>query len=163
MTALTAEELMAWVDRTHEGWRGLLAAQPEVLLLPCDVAGGGSVAGLLQHVMAVELRYAERLHGRAVSPYEQVANGSAEELHRTHEQAFGLLRGLLAEQETDWEETIEFETRTGGRWRATRRAVLVHLLMHSVRHYAQLATMVRQQGVKPGWPMDYLFMQGRPV
>ena len=44
------------------------------------------------------------------------------------------------------------------RCRATRRTILVHLAMHGIRHYAQLATIVRQQGVKPDWGMDYLFM-----
>jgi uncharacterized damage-inducible protein DinB len=29
--------------------------------------------------------------------------------------------------------------------------------MHSIRHYAQLATLVRQHGFQPTWPMDYLF------
>jgi uncharacterized damage-inducible protein DinB len=35
----------------------------------------------------------------------------------------------------------------------------VHVLMHSIRHYAQLATLMRQHGIKPDWPGDYLFMQ----
>jgi hypothetical protein len=33
--------------------------------------------------------------------------------------------------------------------------------MHGIRHYAQLATLVRQHGVAPDWPMDYLFMGAR--
>jgi len=36
--------------------------------------------------------------------------------------------------------------------------VLFHALLHGIRHYAQLATLVRQHGIKPEWPMDYLFM-----
>jgi uncharacterized damage-inducible protein DinB len=35
---------------------------------------------------------------------------------------------------------------------------LFHALLHSVRHYGQLATLARQHGVAPDWPMDYLFM-----
>jgi hypothetical protein len=31
-------------------------------------------------------------------------------------------------------------------------------MLHGIRHYAQLATLVRQQGVKPDWQMDYLFV-----
>lgn len=42
--------------------------------------------------------------------------------------------------------------------RASRKTILVHALMHSIRHYAQLATLVRQHGVKPDWQMDYLLM-----
>jgi uncharacterized damage-inducible protein DinB len=31
-------------------------------------------------------------------------------------------------------------------------------VLHSIRHYAQLATLVRQHGYKPTLPGDYLFM-----
>ncbi len=34
-------------------------------------------------------------------------------------------------------------------------------MTHGIRHYAQLATLVRQHGVTPDWPMDYLFMGAR--
>ncbi len=40
---------------------------------------------------------------------------------------------------------------------ATRRSELVHTLMHSIRHYARLATLVRQHGIQPDWAMDYMF------
>jgi len=35
--------------------------------------------------------------------------------------------------------------------------------MHSIRHYAQLATLARQNGFKPDWPMDYLYMNFHQV
>ncbi len=55
---------------------------------------------------------------------------------------------------------MELPTRSAGVVLVARRAVLVHLAMHAIRHYAQLATLVRQNGVKPGWAMDYLFVEG---
>jgi uncharacterized damage-inducible protein DinB len=36
--------------------------------------------------------------------------------------------------------------------------VVFHAMLHGVRHYAQLATLVRQNRVKPDWQMDYLAM-----
>jgi uncharacterized damage-inducible protein DinB len=53
---------------------------------------------------------------------------------------------------------LAFSTRSAGVLKASRRTVFVHLLMHSIRHYAQLATIVRHNGVKPDWGMDYLLM-----
>ena len=58
----------------------------------------------------------------------------------------------------NWEESIEFSTRMIGAARSSRKTILFHLLLHSIRHYAQLATLARQQGVKPDWGMDYLLM-----
>jgi uncharacterized damage-inducible protein DinB len=42
--------------------------------------------------------------------------------------------------------------------RASRKTIFFHAMLHSIRHYAQLATLVRQRGIKPDWPMDYLIM-----
>ena len=162
MTALTAYELIFWVERTSEGWRELIESNPQVLDLPCDVRETSSVRGLLQHIVAVELRYAERLGGLPETSYEAIGTTPAE-LYSVHARSTELMNERLADKQYDWEQPIEFATRSAGNIRATRRAVLVHTLMHSVRHYAQLATLVRQHGVQPGWPMDYLFMSSTPV
>lgn len=158
MTALTAEELIAWVRRTARGWRELLEAHPELLGLPCDVRETHTVAQLLQHIVAVELRYAQRLSDEAQTPYEQIGFASVEAIFRTHASAMGRLSELLGRGPEFWEAEVEFATRSAGTLRGTRRTILVHLLMHSIRHYAQLATLVRQHGIGPGWEMDYLFM-----
>jgi uncharacterized damage-inducible protein DinB len=50
-----------------------------------------------------------------------------------------------------------------GKLVSTRKTVFIHAMMHSIRHYAQLATILRQHGIKPDWPMDYLFMNARPA
>ena len=158
MIALSGEELLAWVNTTSGNWRKLLTEHPEALDLPCDVLDVETAARLLQHIVAVELRYAQRLAGEAETSYDDVKYGSAEEIFETHARAMGMLRPLLAKEAGWWEERISFQTRSMGELRASRRTVLVHLLMHSVRHYAQLATLVRQHGIKPGWAMDYLMM-----
>ena len=162
MTALTGEELLKWVDQTATGWRNLLAEHPEILAMPCDIRETASAAELLQHIFAVELRYAQRLNDIQESAYEEIDLSSAEGLFASHDQAMALLRTLLSSDAspnaTPWEESIDFTTRSAGPMRATRRVVFVHLLMHSIRHYAQLATLVRQHGIKPNWSMDYLFM-----
>lgn len=158
MTALTAEQLMAWVETTSTEWKALLAAHPEALAFPCDVRETSSVAEALQHIVAVELRYAQRLADAAQSDYAAIPYSTVEEIYRTHDAAMALYRELLAREDFDWEQTIEFQTRSAGTLKSSRRTILVHALMHSIRHYAQLATLVRQHGVKPGWQMDYLFM-----
>ena len=83
---------------------------------------------------------------------------SGEKLYATHNRAMILRHELFCRSDVNWEELIDFQTRSSGSVRVTRRVVLVHLFMHSIRHYAQLATLVRQHGVKPDWPMDYLYM-----
>lgn len=155
---LSADDVMAWVEKTTANWRDLVSAHPEILSLPCDIMNVGTAGGLLQHIVAVELRYAERLAGMPATDYAGVPFDSAEALYATHARAFGILREQLA-ADGNWDEWVEFQTRSMGMAKSTRRTILFHLLFHSIRHYAQLATLVRQHGIKPGAPMDYLMMQ----
>jgi len=159
MKALTADELMAWNERTSQGWRTLADQHPEILAFSCDVRETSNVGELLRHIVAVELRYAQRLHGLAESPYAEIQYDSAQVIYATHDKAMALLSELLIDRQPSWwEESITFTTRSAGTLQATRRTVLIHTLMHSIRHYAQLATLVRQHGIKPQWSMDYLSM-----
>jgi len=68
-----------------------------------------------------------------------------------------MYRELLA-SDMDWEAKFNYVTRSLGPARSKRKTVLFHALLHGIRHYAQLATLVRQHGIKPGWQMDYLAM-----
>ncbi len=163
MTALTGEELLAWNDKTAERWRLLLEAHEDLLTVSCDVAGVKSVGELLQHIVAVELRYAERLAGLPETLYESILYGTVSEVFATHTRAMELFRGVLGDTAYDWTQTVKFATRSMGELQASRKTILVHALMHGVRHYAQLATLVRQHGVKPDWPMDYLFMDAKRI
>jgi len=154
---ISATELIAWLEKTSSNWRKLLDAHPELLALPCDIMGTKSVAELLQHIVAVELRYAERLGDHPVSDYASIAYDSVASIYATHDRAIAIFHQLLV-SDIDWNQSVEFMTRSVGAARSTRKTILFHALFHGIRHYAQLATLVRQHGVKPDWPMDYLFM-----
>jgi uncharacterized damage-inducible protein DinB len=155
--ALTAEEMLAWLDMTSTKWRALIEAHPEILAMPCDVMECGTVGLLLQHIVAVELRYADQLSGLPPTEYAAIPFDSAAAIYATHESAMKMYQELLA-NETDWDGRFEFMTRSMGPMRSTRKTLLFHALLHAIRHYAQLATLVRQHGIKPGWQMDYLAM-----
>jgi uncharacterized damage-inducible protein DinB len=151
---LTCSELLQWSDETFVKWEALLAANPGALDLPCDIYKAKTVRDLLVHIVAVELRYAERLTGEPVTAYESITAVSVEEIFDVHRRALAKLRGLLPGDR--WDEVLEFPTLTVGPMRATRKKLFIHGLMHGIRHFAQLATLVRQHGIKPSWPMDFL-------
>ena len=154
---LSGNELLAWLEKTSAGWRAMLDESPQLLDLACDIAGNKTVGGVLQHIVAVELRYAEQLAGLPATDYANLPYDSAEAIYGTHDRAMQLFRQELA-RDVDWDERTEFMTRTMGPARASRKAVLFHAVLHAIRHYAQLATLIRREGVKPNWAMDYLVM-----
>lgn len=160
--ALSAEEILAWNERIAQGWRQFLTKHPELLAQSCDIAGTKTVAELLQHIVAAQLRYAQRLSELPISEYTSIPFDSVESIYATHDRAVILYRQLFV-SDINWAETIEFSTRSLGQLRSDRKTILFHGLLHGIRHYAQLASLVRQCGVKSDLPMDYLFMNIEPV
>jgi uncharacterized damage-inducible protein DinB len=148
---------MAWVETNSARWRDLVTAHPEILAFPCDIMGVSTAGELLQHIVAVELRYAEQLTGLPPTEYSEIPFDSANAIYATHQRAFTLFRELLASN-IDWDQKFDYVTRSMGPARSARKTILFHALMHAIRHYAQLATLVRKHGIKPGWQMDYLVM-----
>lgn len=159
---LTAAEVLKWNQTTNATWRKLLTGTPEILALPCDIMQVSSVAQLLQHIVAVELRYAERMLGLPETDYANVPYDSVEAIYATHDRAMELYRQVL-DSDTRWDEEIQFQTRSAGMLLTSRKTILFHALFHSLRHYAQLGTLVRQHGYKTGWYGDYLFMGAKPL
>src|ERR1700761_8388733 len=94
LPALSGNDLMAWVERTSAGWRELLEAHPEALVFACDIRETQSVAQLLQHIVAVELRFAERLSGQAETAYDSIPFDTVAAIYRTHDQAMTYLKSL---------------------------------------------------------------------
>lgn len=154
---LTAEEVLRWNDATSAAWRKLLNEHPELLSSSCDIAKTSTVAELLQHIVAVELRFAERLAGVAETPYEQIPFDTVERIYATHDRAIALFRQSLA-ADLDWDRVMEFTTRLRGPAKASLKTILFHALLHSQRHYAQLGSLIRQHGYVIDGPGDYLLM-----
>ena len=154
---LTAQDVMNWYETTSGQWRKFLTEHPDILALTCDIANTKTIAEFMQHIVAVELSWAERIARIPETPYDQVPYDSVEALYATHDRATQILKRALTANH-DWSEIIEFQTRSYGGAKASLKTLYFHALTHSIRHYGQLATLVRQHGYKPTSPGDYLFM-----
>jgi uncharacterized damage-inducible protein DinB len=110
------------------------------------------------HIVAVELRYAERLLEEPVTDYDRLPTGSVLELFSTSDQADRKFRQFLSgSSDAEWAKVLTFPTRSGGTLTASKRKIFVHALLHGMRHWAQLATFLRQQGHKQPWFHDFIF------
>lgn len=154
--ALTLDELLGWSDATTRQWLEFLAENPALQELPCGIYGTASVLGLVRHIVAVEMRYGQRLACLPVTAYEEIPAENLDLFAAMHDEAMARFRQLLADPAQDWAEVIEFQTVSAGVLRASRRKILGHALLHSVRHWAQLSTQARAAGFKPGIDGDLL-------
>ena len=57
------------IQRKRPAWSGFFQNNPATLQLPTDIAGTKNVRELLVHIVAVQVRYAERLLNLPVSEY----------------------------------------------------------------------------------------------
>ncbi|HET6762775.1 MAG TPA: DinB family protein, partial [Longimicrobiaceae bacterium] len=139
-------------------WRQWFAAAPaEVLSLPLGPGSDEVLRDLVKHVFAVELRYAQRLVGQPETDYADLADADVAALWQIHARAVALRDGWLAAAGTEeLDRMLTFQTRRAGTLQARAHAVVVHTYVHSIRHWAQIATLLRQHGHGGLWQHDWL-------
>jgi uncharacterized damage-inducible protein DinB len=150
--------LASYVEHETRRWRDWFETAPEgVLELPLGMGADGTIRTLVKHIFAVELRYAQRLAGDAVSEYADMPDETVGDLWRIHTNANAVRRRYLQDASPDaLERVIVSETRKLGRIESRAHTVVVHSLIHGIRHWAQIAMVLRQNGYGGLWEHDWL-------
>jgi len=146
------EELLDYSVEENRRWQQFFARHPEALDLPLDIAG--SVRQLVLHIFAVELYFANAISGLEKEDPDQFPIETVEETFAVREKATGRFREFFAKAtDEDWQQTVEL-----GRinLKASKRKLVAQALTHSMRHWAQIATFLRQSGFKQEWNHDLL-------
>ena len=168
MRGLSFGELLDYSAEESNHWRDFFTQHPDALDLPCDIAGTRTVRELVLHIVAVQMRYAERLLNMPITEFEALAarlgegkpaqGKSGEELFALSRKSLEDLRSFaIAANDADWDGALTFTTRSAGELTASRRKIFIHALLHGVRHWAQLSTHLRQKGYKQEWMHDFIF------
>ena len=158
--AVSFAELLRHNEEETDRWHEFFRQHADALDMTLDMAQSEDVRGMLVHIMAVELLYTERIQGitRQNVSLADFPCGSVDELFSTGAKARSAFREMLARYtEADWNEIVSFGTKTSGGLTASRRKMFVHTMFHSMRHWAQLATTLRQNGLKQDWQHDFIF------
>jgi uncharacterized damage-inducible protein DinB len=156
---ISLEELLAWNDHAAGHWYEHLDTNRALLEAKCDVAGTANVQEFVRHIWSAELRWGQRLAALPVMSREAAPSGPLDTLFNLHRQAMEIFRNLIDAPARDWNEVyvVELDRVPEELRKPTRRKVAAHTLMHSHRHYAQLATLARQAGFPAPFGGDLLF------
>ena len=163
MRGLSFGELLDYSAEESNHWREFFKQHPDAMDLPCDIAQTKTVRELVLHIVIVQMRYAERLLNMPITEYEALAarlgeGKPGEELFALSRKSLEDLRSFaIAANDSDWDGTLTFPTRSAGELTASRRKIFIHALLHGVRHWAQLSTYLRQKGYKQDWQHDFIF------
>jgi uncharacterized damage-inducible protein DinB len=158
---LPLEWLILYADGESRKWREFFRANPQAMDLKTDIAHGASVRDLLAHIFVVEYLYTQRIAGAPESPVDELTKRAAADPFAMGEQAHAWYRDFLAQSDdAALGRKMIFQTLSAGQQSATRRKMFVHALLHSMRHWAQLATLVRQNGYTAPGRHDFMFTSG---
>ena len=157
---LTFGELVRYTNEEREKCRAWFGAHPDAMEI--EVQPGGrypTVGSLIDHIFLVERRHLQRLrrsdldtrtglsgkHAPPLFDYGASVRRELEHLART-----------LTDEAAEELRSIDVRDR---KWPMTTRKLLFHILLHEMRHWAQIALAVRLAGFEPPGDHDLFYSQ----
>ena len=154
--ALTFDELLRYTNGEREKWRTWFARHPAAIDAPVQPGGRFATVGkLMDHIFLVERRHLQRLQSQPVVEQTGLTGNNAAPLFDYGASVRRELEQYAANVNDDPDEVRTFEIR-GERMHITTRKLLFHMLLHEIRHWAQIATAVRLAGFEPPGDHDLL-------
>lgn len=155
---ITYEQLLDYSDHDRRKWRDWVAADAGRLDIPVQPGGRfPTVGALLDHIFFVERRHLCRLEGGTPPDATGIPQG---DWQRLFEYA-ALVRGDLRRYAADLDDAEAGETLTwqylDREYTMTRRRLLAHIVIHEIRHLAQIALAARAAGVEPPGEHDLIY------
>jgi uncharacterized damage-inducible protein DinB len=116
-----------------------------------------TIGGVVAHIFAVELRYAQRLQDQDVTPWEGFRQTSIDDVFELGDNARAqLIDFLTSATESELDRELTFQTLTAGSVTASKHKIASNIFLHGIRHWGQIATVLRQQGFSEQWSHDLL-------
>ncbi len=159
MISLNLSDLLAYTDWERQQWHTLFQEHGErAWHLHGGPHGDGRferVGDTVKHIFSAEKRYVERLAGQPLTDMSSMPT-DMEELFQFGQQSRTAFQQLLENFPTqEWDVPREFKILNFA-INVTPKKIAVHVLMHEIRHWAQIATLLRLNGFKFEFH-DFLF------
>ena len=155
--ALRYETLLELTSTEHHRWHDWFVERPKAWAVPFATGRMATVGGVVTHIFAVELRYAQRLLDQEVTHWEDFRQTSIEDVFELGDNARGqLVHFLTSAPESELDRVLTFQTLTAGTVTASKHKIASNIFLHGIRHWGQVATVLRQQGFADQWPHDML-------
>lgn len=151
LLSLSLSELMEYTDWERGKWHDWIRQRGNhVLTISAGPHGDGRfqmVGDLVRHIFSAEKRYVDRLSNRPLTDTGSIPNDSIETLFQFGRQSRKDLREFVATFPAQgWDVPQDFNI-LNNFLRATPRKIVVHVLMHEIRHWAQIGTTFRLNGL----------------
>ncbi len=148
---VTFSDLLAYTEWERDKWVSRFKAHgPHALAIGVGPHGDGrfaTVGEMIRHIFSAELRYVERLSQAPLSNTASVPADNADALFRFGQESRGRLRTFITSYPAEtWDAGQEFAL---GKHvvTATPRKIVLHILAHEMKHWAQIAALLRREGL----------------
>ncbi len=157
--ALTYKALLELTSTERHRWHAWFIEHPKAWAAPFATGRMATISGLVQHIFGVELRYVQRLLDQDVTNWEEFRQTSIDDVFELGDHARGqLVHFLTTAQEEELDRVLTFQTLSAGMVTASKHKIASNLFLHDIRHWAQIATVLRQSGFEDQWGHDMLLL-----
>lgn len=155
---LSFDELLRYTAGERDKWRTWLAAHPDAMEVVVQPGGRLPTVGkLIDHIFLVERRHLQRLTQQPLATSTGLTGNNAAPLFDYGASVRRELEQFVADLDADVADEIRsFEVRER-QWPMSSRKLLFHILVHEIRHWAQVAMAVRLAGLEPPGDHDLFF------
>ena len=155
--ALTFDELVRYTNAEREKWRGGLLLHPEAMDVPVQPGGRHATVGkLIDHIFLVERRHLQRLMEVPVATRTGLTGNNAPPLFDYGASVRRELEQYVADLDDEAADLVRTFVIRDDQWQMSARKLLFHILLHEIRHWAQIATLLRLSGIRADFH-DLLF------
>ena len=162
---LTVDEFIEYTDDERTKWEHwFITHNNEPLNIPLAGDICPTIGSLIIHIFRAEAWYAHLLRDEPLTEESQLvkirnnlAADRADEIFGFGRLTREVMRAFIREaQSKDWARVYEVEA-LDCQVRSSARKIVMHTLMHEVRHWAQMAALIRQRGFAPPGYHDLIF------
>ena len=155
----TYAEFLRYTQEERDKWRTWFVAHPDAL--DVELQPGGrypTVGSLVDHIFLVERRHLQRLTSAPLDTKTGLSGKHAPPLFDYGASVRRELEQYVAQLDEDAaDEPRTFTVQSGGDFVLTPRKLLLHILLHETRHWAQIALAVRRAGLEPPGNHDLFY------
>jgi uncharacterized damage-inducible protein DinB len=156
--ALTIDELVRYTNAEREKWRGWLLLHPEAMDLAVQPGGRHETVGkLIDHIFLVERRHLQRLMDVPVAPRTGLTGNNAPPLFDYGASVRRELEQHVADLDDEAADQVRSFAIREEQWQMSARKLLFHILLHEIRHWAQIALAIRINGLEPPGEHDLAY------
>ena len=148
---LDYDHLLEYTDWQRDRWEQWFTRQGgSALAVSTGPHGDGRLATIgqvVRHIFSAETRYVERMKDQPLSDTSLIPAEDIDALFAFGRASRSALRSFIASLPSDELDVARELTIVDTTRRLTPRKILVHVVVHEIRHWAQIATLLRLQGM----------------